>query len=53
MEIQENLKRYEGKYLKSTSKLPKTKPSKGNDLQRINLVSFSHNGKLSRHGGAL
>jgi hypothetical protein len=53
MEISENLKRYEGKYLKLTSKLPKAKPSKGNDLQRINLVNFSHNGKLSRHGGAL
>jgi hypothetical protein len=53
MENVDNLKRYEGKYLKATTKLPKAKPSKGNDLQRVNLIGFSHNGKLSRHGGAL
>jgi hypothetical protein len=52
MEINEILKRYEGQYIKPTMKSVKHKP-KGNDLQRVNLVTFNHNGKLSNHGGAL
>jgi len=52
MEIHKTLKRYEGQYIRSTNKAVKHK-SKGNDLQRVNLVTFNHSGKSCNHGGAL
>jgi hypothetical protein len=47
-----DLKRYKGQYIKDDVKVKKHKAT-GNELQHINLCTYSHNGKLSKHGGAL
>ena len=47
-----DLKRYKGQYIKDDVKVKKNKVT-GNELQHINLCTYSHNGKLSKHGGAL
>jgi len=45
------LKRFQGQYIKG-DKNKKTKV-KGNELQRVNLCTFSHNGRLPNRGGCL
>jgi hypothetical protein len=49
--MEEAPKRLRGQYLKP-DKTAKIKP-KGNELQRVNLYTYSHNGKIPRYGGAI
>jgi hypothetical protein len=47
----DKLKRFQGQYIKGDK--PKKIKIKGNELQRVNLCTFSHNGRLPNHGGSL